>query len=513
MVCLVAVIILSEAGSLFGEASHSAGAATVPQLQAAQRRLRPSKAAPRKSVSLPALDPGFLAFLDTEDKASLEKRMRIGIGRSLSSSLEISGANAPASAWTQELDGTFSYSVAIKCVGAQGARIHLEDLRLPDGAVILMRGADETNEVSPLKIGTADDIWCPGIFSETGIIECRIAHLADAATVHFTVNEVSHFYRSLKSGGGSNYSCIPQIACYPAWLSAASGVAMIQYVSGGSTYLCTGCLLSTTDSSFTNNYFLTAHHCISSQTVAATMQAFWLYQATNCGGAAPNLSSVPTSIHGATLLATGSGSDFTLMRLVDDPPTGSTYLGWTTLPPAASDTLLCIQHPGGGDKRISFGQDVDNSDPNLWGVAWNIGVTTTGSSGSPLLLSDGSVIGQLFGGNSNCSWLYGEDLFGRFGPTYQQIKQWIDPLSQGPPTTIVLRTVPMTNSPYKLSLSSTPSTHFYIQGSEDLANWETLGSATTDSSGKLTFQDTNSVGHVQRFYRAAWAAQSSSKTR
>jgi hypothetical protein len=107
-----------------------------------------------------------------------------------------------------------------------------------------------------------------------------------------------------------------------------------------------------------------------------------------------------------------------------------TYLGWTTALPA-SETLTCIQHPNGLDKRISFGHKVAPGAgfEDFTGVRWSTGVTEPGSSGSPLLNAEHQVIGQLYGGNSDCDHTSGVDIFGRFDLSYQMIQQWIDPNS------------------------------------------------------------------------------------
>jgi V8-like Glu-specific endopeptidase len=211
----------------------------------------------------------------------------------------------------------------------------------------------------------------------------------------------------------------------------AEGVAEISFIDSGQAYVCTGCLLNDTEPSTTVDYFLTANHCVGNQTVASTLEVFWFYQANACHATPPDRGSVPHTSGGATFLDgvdDRSGTDFTLLRLHQSPPDGVTYLGWTTTVPS-SETLACIQHPEEFDKRISFGHKVD---PGLgWedftGVRWSTGVTEPGSSGSPLLNANHQVIGQLYGGNSDCDHPSGVDIFGRFDLSYQMIQQWIDP--------------------------------------------------------------------------------------
>jgi hypothetical protein len=111
--------------------------------------------------------------------------------------------------------------------------------------------------------------------------------------------------------------------------------------------------------------------------------------------------------------------------LREDPPGGVTYEGWTTGTFSTSDDVTAIHHPGGFEKKISFGSEI-GADRDFWHVEWTSGVTEGGSSGSPLFDSDQLVTGQLLGGESACDDQTGEDVYGRFDVTYTKIKKWID---------------------------------------------------------------------------------------
>jgi len=226
------------------------------------------------------------------------------------------------------------------------------------------------------------------------------------------------------------------VTCYPAWAQQAAGVARISFVDNGNGFLCTGSLLgdSTGLSPATNssavNYFLTANHCVSNQKVASTIEFNWLYQTAVCNGAPPD--NWPATGGGATYLAGVNdtrGSDFAFMRLREAPPEGANRLGWSRTPPSNSETLTCIEHPSGDFKRIAFGSLVGDDPlqlgPDFWTVQWSQGVTEECSSGSPLFNSDHQIIGQLWGGASDCTNTTGPDAFGRFDITYPIIKHWI----------------------------------------------------------------------------------------
>ena len=176
--------------------------------------------------------------------------------------------------------------------------------------------------------------------------------------------------------------CENDVACQPDWANEATGVAMIEFVEGQFSYQCTGALLNDSDPATFINYFLTAHHCIGSQSAASTIDFSWFYQNDTCGGGTLSGQYTTTS-GGADLLATSATSDFAFLRLRRDPPDGVFYLGWSTATPTFAETLTGIHHPQGEPKKISFGRLVPPL-TDFWDVQWFYGVTEEGSSGSPL---------------------------------------------------------------------------------------------------------------------------------
>ena len=152
----------------------------------------------------------------------------------------------------------------------------------------------------------------------------------------------------------------------------------------------------------------------------------------------PGSNDVPKSI-GGTLLATNSLSDFTFIRLADDPHDGQGLAAWTDEAVSSEETVTGIHHPQGGLKRIGFGT-LTSSPPicaerpqsDYWYLNWNLGITEAGSSGSPLFNSSWQVVGQLFGicdpnGYFGCSNPLGfNTLYGKFGVTYPSIATWLN---------------------------------------------------------------------------------------
>lgn len=179
-------------------------------------------------------------------------------------------------------------------------------------------------------------------------------------------------------------------------------VARMQYVKGTDSFLCSGALVNGNDSSI--RYFLTANHCLSTQASAASLEAFWDYRRSGCNGSIPGLSAVPRS-NGSTILATSPVSDFTLLRL-NSVPGQRFLLGWDARASMVTHgtTVHRISHPEGKPQAYSratvttLGQSCQALPrPNFIYASHDFGGTKAGSSGSPVILSGGFIVGQLYG--------------------------------------------------------------------------------------------------------------------
>jgi hypothetical protein len=208
------------------------------------------------------------------------------------------------------------------------------------------------------------------------------------------------------------------------------------YTKGGSSFLCTGTLLNDTDKSTQRPFFYSANHCISTSTVANTLQTFWNYQSTTCGGTSPGTFTTRTG--GAFLRVTDFNSDITLLELKEAPPSGALYAGWNARTAATGASIIGIHHPAGDIKKISLGSITNNDAPAFGGrtgryyqVTWSSGVTEGGSSGSGIFTKSSSgsyqLRGGLLGGSSFCTSPTSPDVYSRMDLKFSLLQPFLAP--------------------------------------------------------------------------------------
>jgi len=227
------------------------------------------------------------------------------------------------------------------------------------------------------------------------------------------------------------------------WQVQKRAVCLITYRDTKYSYYCSGALVNNVDEDGTP-YFLTANHCISKDSEAETAVTYFNYENSTCNS---NDAVLSQSVSGASVLATSTHSDFSLLLLDESPPLAyePLFAGWD----ATGNTPqsgVCIHHPQGAPKTIAIDDDplVSNSSQlrwedntvsaigSHWEVTYDVGSDEGGSSGAPLFTEEKRIIGQLHGGDDNTS------LFGKFSWSWnyrqepdRQLKYWLDPDNSG----------------------------------------------------------------------------------
>ena len=411
------------------------------------------------AVRLPAIDRDALLRQDAMTKklgGMNVKGLRYGVGRDL----RLTAADGH---WYDVAGGARLWVGEIVSTDALGLRLHFNGVRLPEGAelAVYSPGAagvarsgsalmdpERNVEFHQGSAAQRADFWTGSFFSDRARIEYLAPAAAVAATaaepddLPFTVDRLQHLYLDpvqqiarglVKDAAGS---CENDVTCHPEWADVARAVSGIG-VAGlqEDAIFCSGQLLNTQAQDFTP-YWLTANHCLSSPSDAASSEFYWFYQTSQCNGTPPSLSSVPHSV-GATLVSTNPTSDYTLLLINGALPDNLFWAGWTSAVLPNNIDAVAVHHPEGDFKRISFGTKVDNSECfdfqgtdglQLVRVAWNDGVTEPGSSGSGIYKADTQqLFGQLFFGPSSCDAVAADrfDCYGAFSTTYTRIKTFL----------------------------------------------------------------------------------------
>ena len=356
---------------------------------------------------------------------SSEKILRIGVVRPLDRALNPS-SDGPL---YRLVEGDVRV-MGIVSTGALYTRVHFSGMSLPPGARVFVYSLKNPDEFhGPFEgHGLSEDgtFWTPPLAGEGVAIEyfTPMAEVIPTVTP-FSVSEISHTFKDIFATDDAG-ACNLEVTA--AWTNVAKSVGMLQFVSGGGEGLCTGTLLNDQASDQTP-YLLTANHCFSTQTEAQSLRVYWNY---NTGADPPG--GTPFT-DGANLLATGTASDFTFVRLTGSLPGGLFFSGWDANATPVSTSVTGIHHPDGSHKRISFGATNANCLGGLPGpcanfthVGWSSGVTEPGSSGSGLWKGSGAnarLVGTLTGGLSSCANPTENDEYGSFSATFPNVSSFL----------------------------------------------------------------------------------------
>lgn len=316
--------------------------------------------------------------------------------------------------------GRAVWGTSVEVEGAQRLRLGLRRVPAANGPRFWVWG--EAGPPIPFDAGLRDPegrLWTPSVEGPRLYFEAEWAEGMPEST--FEIDQVLESLAPAAAGltgvgplaeAPAETSCLVDASCLDDGAVAGistwkRAIARLSFVSGGQSFLCTGALLATTDLSFVP-YLLTARSCFAGASEAASLEAVWDYLPATCGGPAPPLSGLPRS-NGATLLATSPVSDFTLVRLANAPGTRS-FLGWDPASGAVAPGAFLprLSHPNGLPMAFSasaaWGPPLACAD---WPTAafhysdpapeLGFGATFPASSGAPLLLQSGQVVGQLAG--------------------------------------------------------------------------------------------------------------------
>lgn len=399
--------------------------------------------------SLPVVELGPLS--DGEHAGTIRHGIqRAGVKRMLpedvlSTNWAISSAN-----------GKRIWRVALRSAGARGIRVHFHDFTAGQGEVWIYARASSDPRHAVIAGPYTDrglfhdgEFWSATIGSDKVIIEYDVKASVPSSSTSppFRMDAISHQWTAGSPAlNDSAAPCELDVSCYAGYAQNAAGVVQYSFLDdSGGAFLCSGSLLNTTSSL---PYMLTAHHCVSTDSEARSVEASFLYQTPTCNGTPPDISTVP-KIEGARYIV-GAGvaqGDYSLLLLNGAAPAGTTLLGWTTAEPNFGERVVGIHHPQGSWKRISFGSRTGDTDVSVNGVIapanmyyqidFTQGIIEPGSSGSPLFNSSGQIVGiaasspDIPASTSACNLKPFVATYGRFSDAYPALKPYLEGLQVG----------------------------------------------------------------------------------
>lgn len=413
-----------------------------------------TKAKDPAAINMPQFD---LAAIQKEDKindAGKNKPWRYGHQFLVDHNLENSGI------WNELPNGDRIWRIRYSSAGAHTMNFLFSDYYMPKGAKIYLYASDRSDLLGAYDDAQNNEKRVLGTWLVTGddvVIE-YYEPKAVKGQGKLEVFKVVHGYRSvgnyaktpeqdINSSGNCHYdvNCdIPDINNLKEINKKAVGLII---VSGNS--FCTGALINNVTNDGTP-YFLTANHCTEGLDVTEWSFRFnWISPNPVCAQTtnSTRASNFYQTVSGAELKSKRSASDFCLLKITANMPSdwNLVYAGWSRSEQQPESTFG-IHHPSGDIMKVSRDYDapgIDNSGGEfMWEVnQWDLGVTEGGSSGSPLFDMNGRIIGQLYGGTSECKnngnsvvGNDGFDVYGRFGKSWTgggsnstRLSNWLDP--------------------------------------------------------------------------------------
>lgn len=283
-------------------------------------------------------------------------------------------AGADVVSWRQEVRARLAVPGA-----AGGIRVHVHFNTRPAGVWSLhfMTGAGvEVERVGAAQLSPSGDVWSDEVSDTVAIVELRKE--ATGQTPGATIDYAYHVIPTRKQSITEPNQLMP-IGDAPLRVRKLSKpVARLRFIiPGKGEATCTAFVVG-------KRLMLTNQHCIENADAAKSAVADFNYDRDG---------SEPTRIRVDCIVATNPDLDYTLIRLIEDPPAEIGRLFFAPSVPAPPDLLpvFIIQHPSGLPKHVSIA-DCHIAGLDKVGVARDVRSdfghlcdTLGGSSGSPVL--------------------------------------------------------------------------------------------------------------------------------
>lgn len=492
----MSIEVLPQRGIAPSAAAADAGMAPAP-LSAPALRAQVGAMPPAAVATLALTAEDVAEIQETNAAAPPGKPLKIGVRKPLDVAVDLEPLDVAAmSEQTYRYAGgtvrraqqRLAWAMRLDALGSGGVRLHFNDVRMPPGSLISIY--NDAGDVWGPYQGHQGDFWSHTVQGERLYVQVEQSDL-DAGDVSFRVDSAVLIDAGLTDLCGDRASCIEDASDFGTsdWEAiddVRKAIAHINFISDEGSFICSGGLLSDTDDASSIPYFLTANHCIDDQALAETMETWFYYVEPSIdeGEYIPELPHYPfppwdewnddsrvngpalsadrkqqcpprsdfSSTLGASVLDHSAVDDHSLLVLDESPPADSVYLGWTDREVAldGGDLLYRVSHPLGIPQAYSVHR-IDTTTGGFCSRVFprgdyilsrdEIGAVQGGSSGSPVMLADGQVVGQLFG---VCGTNIGDvcdaesnlTVDGAFSNYFADVSRWLDPNPEQLPLTV-----------------------------------------------------------------------------
>ncbi len=445
--------------------------------------------------------PADLAAL-TAWNAAGGKPTRVGFARALAEPLELRyeaasfaarlGRRAGGGFLARAANGNWVWGTSVEVGEAKALRLELAEVALPPGTRFWAYGMGGEARAFDLRLQREDrSLLSPTIAGDRIYLEVELPAGSVLESQGFSIRRVYEVAIDDEGAFESGLAAPEADACvqngecfdagdFPGIAAARNGVFRVLYEKAGLLYTCSGALLNDNDLSTLEPWLLTAHHCVGSQSSALTMDTKFFWRFAGCGSASSSFTYGPL---GADLIVTSVTSDVTLARALDptEVPAGATYLGWTSVRPPDGTVLHRLSHPYLEATQLTQPQmysthQLDETPDFICGGVFtptnylhSVNLLGTGiskgSSGSPVMLANGIIVGQLYGACGNDAPLPPPDgcgtdeniLDGAFATSYPLLAPYIG--TTGPPCIRDADTACLLGGKFKVEVEWTTATN------------------------------------------------------
>lgn len=390
----------------------------------------PSFALTLTSPPTATMDPQDNDLLQRQDLATPNPHKIFRFGAELATDLGVGNAGQ----WDALADGSRLWRLRIASPAAFSLNFIFSSYDVPAGAKLWLYNDARTHLLGAYDASNRHEngqFACEPVQGDAVTFEYLVPAGVDAGD-SLQIGTVVHAYKDILSrlagaAPGNPYSaagpCEKDVKCPEATGWDKEARATVRTLIGGG--LCTAALINNARNDGTR-YVWSAYHCGSMNNAVFLFK----YEKSACGsGSAPT----NNTLSGSVQLASNSNVDYRLARITPTIPASynAYYMGWNRSASAIPSSTVTIHHPDGDVKKWSKDNHAPSKSGVQWHISqWDIGVTEPGSSGCPLFDQNHRFIGQLYGGQATCSFVF-NDYYGRFDQAWNTVKTWLDPDNTG----------------------------------------------------------------------------------